>query len=103
MAQSSRKTTKSQRKGRNVNVSVSITPSSSSIFVSPPYTTSRVASVASIVANNLVVERQQAQEKKVFIMKVRDKKTRAWGNLGGGGNVIWTCNYYNIEYKSTYY
>ena len=31
------------------------------------------------------------------------RKSGPGENLGGEGNVIWTCNFYTNEFKSSYY
>jgi hypothetical protein len=39
----------------------------------------------------------------MFAMEVCNKTARAGGKVCWGGDVLWTCNFCNIQYKSTYY
>jgi hypothetical protein len=77
-------------------------PSSSSLSASVPSAASG-ASAASNAENNSVVARQHAQEKKYPLWKYVTRKQGPGAKFVGGGNVLWTCNFCNIQYKSTYY
>lgn len=103
MSQSTRVAGKGQRRGRNILVGVSPSPPNPSLSLSNAATAPSAASGVVGVACNPVLARQQSQEKKYLLWKHVTRKSGPGAKLGGGGNVIWTCNFCKKEFKSTYY
>lgn len=102
MAQSSRAASRGQRKGRNVSFYV---PSPTNIYFSAGGNAPSVSSEAigaSMPSKNLAdVANQQAQEKKYHLWKYVTRKEGPGSKSAGGGNVLWTCNFCQGQFKST--
>ena len=93
MSQLAREAGKRKKKGRN-------TPDGVSPSLSPPSISSSTLGSGPSVArgvqllHNLVLARQQAQEKKYPLWKHGIRKEGLGVKLGGGGNMSWICNFY---------
>ena len=94
---------KGKRKGKNTQGEPSPSPPNPSLSLSNVASAPSVGSGAVGGHDNPVLLRQQAQEKKYPLWKYVTRKSGPEAKLGGGGNVVWTCNFCKNEFKSTYY
>ena len=103
MSQPARAHGKGKRKGKNTHGEPSPSPPNPSFSISNVASAPSVGSGAVGGHDNPVLLRQQAQEKKYPLWKYVTRKSGPGAKLGGGGNVVWTCNFCKNEFKSTYY
>ena len=102
MSHSARAGAKGKMTGRNAP-SIVYPPIPLNTSSSTPPASAPSAASGAHAPLNLVLARQQAQEKKYPLWKYVTRKEGLGENLGGGGNVCWTCNFCKNEFKSTYY
>jgi hypothetical protein len=103
MAQSSKTTTKGQRKGKNPNVGVAPPPTTLVPSFSVPSSTSGAGSEDSNDGKISSATKQQCQDNKYPLWKYVTKKQGDGAKAKGGGNVLWTCGFCHNDFTSTYF